>query len=102
MIKVCLYCKKEFRVKPGVVRRGGGKYCSHVCRGFVLGFQPVHKVVLDKVDISVNNGVKKLLDSGLIKMGSVGDEYRKKYINETRMQVAPVDLISDYTYEDVD
>src|SRR3990167_2514417 len=31
MIKTCLTCSKEFNIRPTIVRRGFGKYCSQTC-----------------------------------------------------------------------
>ncbi|MDY6862929.1 MAG: HNH endonuclease [Thermodesulfobacteriota bacterium] len=31
--KVCLYCEKIFYVRKAIDRRGGGKYCSNICKG---------------------------------------------------------------------
>jgi hypothetical protein len=31
MIRECLFCKKEFKVKPYSVLNGGGKFCSRLC-----------------------------------------------------------------------
>ena len=35
MIKKCLICEKEFKVKLSDIKRGGGKYCSKKCGGVV-------------------------------------------------------------------
>lgn len=29
---ICRNCSREFHIKPAMVRRGGGKHCSRVCR----------------------------------------------------------------------
>jgi intein-encoded DNA endonuclease-like protein len=31
--RICLVCNKEFKVKPLVVKKGGGKFCSNKCKG---------------------------------------------------------------------
>jgi len=31
--RICRHCDGKFRVKPAIVRRGGGKYCSRRCAG---------------------------------------------------------------------
>ena len=33
MIVSCEVCGKEFKTKPGLVKQGGGRFCSHTCRG---------------------------------------------------------------------
>ena len=36
MIKQCLICKREFYVKPYIIKKGYGKYCSQKCYGKFL------------------------------------------------------------------
>lgn len=31
IIRKCLFCGKEFRVTPYIIKKGWGKYCSHSC-----------------------------------------------------------------------
>ena len=33
MIKQCEWCKKEFSIRPAIIKRGQGKYCSKKCYG---------------------------------------------------------------------
>jgi len=41
--RICQTCHKEFSVKPFDIKRSGGKFCSHKCKG---------------IDISINRGGK--------------------------------------------
>src|SRR3990167_317123 len=31
--RLCLICNKSFKVKPSIVRKGFGNYCSIICKG---------------------------------------------------------------------
>jgi hypothetical protein len=33
MKQICIYCKKEFNIKPSQIKKGGGKFCSIPCKG---------------------------------------------------------------------
>lgn len=33
--RICEVCGKEFEVKRSLVKKGGGKYCSHKCQGII-------------------------------------------------------------------
>lgn len=38
--QTCLICEKPFYAPPVLMRRGGGKYCSHGCRGIAFARNP--------------------------------------------------------------
>lgn len=41
--KICLQCSKTMMVAPSVIRRGGGKYCSSICKANFLWGNPEYR-----------------------------------------------------------
>lgn len=61
MQRNCLQCKKEFKVFPCVVKVGGGKYCSYICRNNYLWAQKDYREHMSKVHVGLPLNIKKLV-----------------------------------------
>jgi hypothetical protein len=44
MIVACKICNKEFYVKPGVIKKGHGKYCSYRCAALSRNINGIHNI----------------------------------------------------------
>lgn len=53
---ICKYCKREFHVKPNVIKRGGGKYCSVKCYGLSQQKRIKRQCIVCKKEFTTSQG----------------------------------------------
>jgi intein-encoded DNA endonuclease-like protein len=86
MERICLICGKNFKVKPVVVKKGGGKFCSNKCKGLYRSkyLALKKKLYKDKIIREYLNGKSVVEISKLI---PVSDRYIQKILAENNINL---------------